>query len=303
MGQYYTFVNMDKKERLYSHSFGSGLKLMESCYVGNEYMEAISHLLAGPWKGDRVLYCGDYAWDDPSGSAGERLHELVKQDPYDFAEKCEDVSTRFAACKGNTCLESFETADGGHGFRSVPLEGTFEIKPEHYRYLVNETKGVFVDREAAPVAWVWAEGGDFGITRTDPLPLFMAIGNGLGGGDYWGPNESQVGLWAGDAIVPTNERPGDGFREIASPFDENGVFLTMKDDDLTRVIRANMDKMTPERGGLDAKELVEKLGLNTLERREDTLQDLTQKAKERAEAKNAEHPKELTTRSNADLDL
>ena len=300
MGQYYTLVNMDKKERLYSHSFGSGLKLMESCYVRNEYMEAIAHLLAGPWKGDRVLYCGDYAWDDPSGSAGERLRELAQQDPYEFAEQCEDISTQFAACEGNTRLESFKTASGGHGFRSVPLEGSFEIRPEHYRYLANETKGVFVDREVAPVAWVWVEGENFGITRTDPLPLFMAIGNGLGGGDYWGENQEKIGSWAGDVIVPTNERPGEGYQEIASPFDENGVFLTMGDAELSEIIRANMDKVAA-RGGMDAKELVERFELNSAARTE-SLQDLAQAAKDRAEAKNMEHPKEAMARSD-DLSL
>ena len=298
MGQYYTFVNMDKAERLYSHAFGAGLKLTEGCYVGSSYMEAISHLLAGPWKGDRVFYCGDYAWGNPDGSAGERLHKLAQQDPYEFAEQCEDISTRFAACEGNTRLESFEIADGRHGFRSVPLEGTFDIKPEHYRYIVNETKGIFVDREVAPVAWVWTNEGGFGITRADPLPLFMAIGNGLGGGDYWGPNENQIGSWAGDAIVPTNERPGEGFREIASPFDENDVFLTMGDAELSEIIRANMDKVAA-RGGMDAKELVENLNLNP---REKSLQDLTQTAKDRAEAKNSELPKRPRSK-NHDLDL
>lgn len=296
MGQYYTFVNLDKKQRLYSHAFDSGLKLMESCYVKNDYMEAISHLLAGPWKGDRVLYCGDYAWQDRSGSAGDRLHELADQDPYDFADKCEDISTRFEACKGGTRLESFETPDGRSAYRMVPLEGTFEIRPDHYRFVVNETKGVFVDREKAPVAWAWVEGGNFGITRTDPLPLFMAIGNGLGGGDYWGPNVDQVGSWAGDSVVPTNERPGGEFQEIASPFDERGVFLTMGDDELSKIIRKNMDKMMPERGGLNAKELVERLGLDPA-KREENLQDLAQIAKERASGKNLEHSEKTTNRS------
>ena len=300
MGQYYTFVNMDKKERLYSHSFGSGLKLMESAYVGNSYIEAAAHLLAGSWKGDRVFYCGDYAWDDPDGSACDRLHELSDRDPYEYADQCDDISTRFAACEGNTRLEGFETAAGGRGFRSVPLEGAFDIKPEHYRYVVNETKGLFVDRETAPVAWVWVEGSDYGIVRSDPLPLFLAIGNGLGGGDYWGPSEKQVGSWAGDAIVPTNERPSEGFQEIASPFDESGVFLTMRDDKLSEVIRANMDKVA-EHGGMDAKELVEKLGLNPVSR-EDSVKDLTQVAKERASEKNAERS-ENSCEKNHDLEL
>ena len=286
MGQYYTFVNMDKKERLYSHSFGAGLKLTESCYVGNSYMEAIAHLLAGPWKGDCVLYCGDYAWDDSDGSAYKRLHEVAQQDPYEFAEQCKDISTQFAACEGNTRLESFVAPEGRQGYRPVPLEGAFDIKPEHYRYVVNETKGLFVDREAAPVAWVWAGEEELGIARTDALPLFMAMGNGLGGGDYWGPNKDQIGSWAGDAIVPTNERPGKGFQEIACPFDENGVFLTMGDAELFDVMRANLDKVEA-RGCMDASELVEALHLNP---REKSLQDLTQTAKERANEKNAARP-------------
>ena len=299
MGQYYAFVNMDKKERIRAHSFGSGLKLMESCYVGNDYMEAASHLLAGPWKGDRVLYCGDYAWDDSDGSACGRLRELAESDPYEFARSCEDISTRFSSCKGGTQLESFETSDGRQGFRSVPLEGSFDIKPEHYRYIANETKGVFVDREKAPVAWVWVDKGDFGITRTDPLPLFMAIGNGHGGGDYWGPNQDQVGSWAGDEIVPTNERPGEGFREIESPFDENGVFLTLGDDRLSEAVRANLGKIE-ERGGMDVKELVESLGLDP--KRGETLQDLAQAAKERASDKNLSHTERPAAR-NHDIDI
>lgn len=33
-----------------------------------------------------------------------------------------------------------------------------------------------------------------------PLSLLTAFGNGLGGGDYWGPNKEYIGVWGGDLI-------------------------------------------------------------------------------------------------------
>lgn len=67
MGQYFRIANLDKRETLDPFKFGSGLKLTESCYVGNHYVDAITHLLANDWHGDRVLLCGDYAWSDEDG--------------------------------------------------------------------------------------------------------------------------------------------------------------------------------------------------------------------------------------------
>lgn len=259
MGQYYTAVNIDKRERIYSHSFGSGLKLVESCYVGNDYMEAFSWLMAGPWKGDRVFYCGDYAWGEDGGSACQLLRALTDRDPFEFAEECADISTRFAACKGNTrlvrapgqpedapCLRYIET----------PIEGTFETEPEHYRYLANLDRMVYVDREESPVAWVWREGRKLGVTRYDPLPLYLAIGNGLGGGDFHGAGEGEVGSWAGQKVVPTNDPPA-GFAPIGIPFDEEGLLIRRPDAEIKRIVRKHKKwargehcMETPELGAL-----------------------------------------------------
>lgn len=239
MGQYYTAVNVDKRERLYSHSFGSGLKLTESSYVGNDYMEAFNWLLAGPWKGDRVFYCGDYAWDDDRGSAGKLLHALTDRDPYEFAEECEDILTRFAACKGNTRLAPAPgQPEGATCLRYVekPIEGTFEIEPEHYRYLANLDRMVYVDREKSPIAWVWREGRKLGVTRYDPLPLYLAIGNGLGGGDFHGAGEGEIGSWAGQKMVPTNDPPA-GFAPVDIPFDEEGLLIRRPDAEIERIVR------------------------------------------------------------------
>lgn len=76
MGQYYFIVNIDKKEFLYPHILGDGLKLWEICAGGGTSM-ALTALLAdgngrgggdlkgyplvGSWCGDRIVVAGDYA--------------------------------------------------------------------------------------------------------------------------------------------------------------------------------------------------------------------------------------------------
>ena len=200
MGQYYRIVNLDKRETLDPFEFDDGgMKLTESCYVGNAYVDAITYLMTNDWHGDTVLFCGDYAWDY-RGSADKTLRELADEDPYRAADAFADRSGDFAsAC-------------------------------DHYRYVVDETLGVYYDREKAPVAWVGWWKDEPIITRTDPLTVFMAVGNGLGGGDYGDdyPNVSQVGSWAGHVVSGTNEPPA-GLAEIECPFDASGLFVTEPD--------------------------------------------------------------------------
>ena len=65
MGQYYKFMNIDKKQNCQRN--WHGVKLMEHSYVGNNYCDDILRLLSNEWKGDRVIHVGDYAsYDDPS---------------------------------------------------------------------------------------------------------------------------------------------------------------------------------------------------------------------------------------------
>ena len=59
MGQYYRFVNVDKKE--ISDRNRHGYKLMEHSYVANNYCNDTLRLLSNEWKGDRVIHVGDYA--------------------------------------------------------------------------------------------------------------------------------------------------------------------------------------------------------------------------------------------------
>ena len=146
MGQYYRIANLDKRETLDPFKFGSALKLTESCYVGDDYVDAITYLLANDWHGDRVLLCGDYAWSEEGGSAAGRLRVLAESDPFEASEGFLDRSGDFASVRGNEVYR--EIAPNLYG--KVPVDGTFHIDAGHYRYVADETAGVFYDREKAP---------------------------------------------------------------------------------------------------------------------------------------------------------
>src|ERR1035437_6782691 len=97
MGQYHYLINLDKKQFVYPHQIGNGLKLKEQ--VGWEYSTATvlvmllaassrdggrgggdfhaEHPLVGSWAGDRVSFVGDYAEaEDIPGSDAPRIYEV-----------------------------------------------------------------------------------------------------------------------------------------------------------------------------------------------------------------------------------
>lgn len=97
MGQYYTVVNMDKKEKLDPTRFNDGLKLAEFGCSGGGTMAALAVLLAnsngrgggdfngshprasevvGRWAGDRIVIAGDYADNDCSGEDADTESNL-----------------------------------------------------------------------------------------------------------------------------------------------------------------------------------------------------------------------------------
>ncbi len=98
MGQYYLIVNLDKREYLYPHRFGDGLKLTEFGCSSDGTMTALAILLAdgngrgfgdleaddaivGSWAGDRIVVAGDYV--DPGrwieGASREELQAVAEE--------------------------------------------------------------------------------------------------------------------------------------------------------------------------------------------------------------------------------
>jgi hypothetical protein len=102
MGQYYKYVNLDKKEYLHPHRFGEGLKSGEWMYSGM-MPRALAVLLIdgdgrgggdlriieyapdiiGRWAGDRIVISGDYSdhgkFIDSSHPPLDEIHDEVSE--------------------------------------------------------------------------------------------------------------------------------------------------------------------------------------------------------------------------------
>ncbi len=106
MGQYYLIVNLDKREYLYPHRFGDGLKLTEFGCSNDGTMTALAILLAdgngrgfgdleaddaivGSWAGDRIVVAGDYA-DPGRWIEGAFLDELQAVADKCYTEGCRE---------------------------------------------------------------------------------------------------------------------------------------------------------------------------------------------------------------------
>lgn len=242
MGQYYAVANLDKEETIDSMAHpAASLKLTEFSYTGNRYVQDLLHLMTTDWRGDRVLLVGDYAYDyledERCRFSGRPTLEGIGlgEDPYRTARDCYfDVCGRLSSCMGATRFLPQEDARW-HASEEAPVEDDFSIESKPYRYVANATKGVYCDQAKAPVAWLWEDPdtGERKVSRYSPFALFIAVGSGLGGGDYYGhlPGGQAVGAWALDDVYGTDEPP-EGMAEVSCPFDESGRFVTLSDEEI-----------------------------------------------------------------------
>lgn len=65
MGQYFMWVNFDKRQYLGDDASVSdeGLKVIETAYIGSRKTDALSTLLGTVWKGDLVVFLGEHFYD------------------------------------------------------------------------------------------------------------------------------------------------------------------------------------------------------------------------------------------------
>ncbi len=100
----------------------------------------------------------------------------------DYAENCKGrKSNTYDRCKDKT--------------KVIP-ENRIGLKQG--RYLINHSKGLFVDKFKIPTY-------NFGY-QIHPLPLLTCEGNGRGGGDYRG-NNKVIGTWARDIVSVQGKKP------------------------------------------------------------------------------------------------
>lgn len=216
MGQYFTFINIDKK--LFADD--SGHKLTEECWLGNSLTEAIKLKIRNEWKGDRVVLLGDYADGDSysrhSSSHAEFL-EALKND--------EQVN----------CLTSerlyYWVRNQSSGFKPAFTSGDRDANLNRCRYLYNTARKEYVDSFKVFPSYVNICDNQIYFEKLDAYSLLVAMGNGEGGGDYFGPSDDMVGLWAttSDCVIISDKAPNksgidgvDTFLELTPLFCEAG---------------------------------------------------------------------------------
>ncbi len=176
MGQYYKFMNIDKKEVCQKNG-RYHVKLTEHSYLGNDYCNDILRLLSNEWKGDRVLHVGDYAEPYDISNTGKYIAKVVK-----------DNDLKMSVYRW------------GDSFEEVSPTNKKDI-----RYVYNLDKRQYVDLYKQPIQWCHYNDREIIISKFNSFALLTGCGNGQGGGDYRTVNKKEVGNWAGDRLVSSEE--------------------------------------------------------------------------------------------------
>ena len=204
MGQYYKPINLDKKQYVYSHDFGNGLKLMEHSWVGNQFVGVVEALIAegGAWHGDRIVWSGDYA--DPEKGKTVREPEYQSSE-----EKAKGKKPKMVTRK----LNLWDLIDDR-------IDPAMKIKPcggKSYRFVINDDTKEFVDTTKVPMSDVWEDpktGKEYPYT-IHPLPILTCEGNGRCSGDFH-KEDPLVGKWARARVSVSNLLPkaSEGYKQI-----------------------------------------------------------------------------------------
>jgi hypothetical protein len=208
MGQYYKPINLDKKQYVYSHDFGNGLKLMEHSWVGNQFVGIVEALIAegGAWHGDRIVWSGDYA--DPEKGKTKRVPDWHQSDAQREADRAAGKKIKMITRK----LNLFDLID-------EDVKKEMKIKPcggKSYRYVINTDTKEFVDTKKIPLSDVYTDNkGKEWPFQIHPLPILTCEGNGRGGGDLH-KESPLVGIWARARVTVSNLLPKahEGYKEI-----------------------------------------------------------------------------------------
>lgn len=193
MGQYYKIICLNRREELSKKDYGA--KLMESAWAGNVLTTSLYYMLMNDWNEKIVVNVGDYADTDDDWSAVVNKLDNTKlyKSLYDTANDYSKVDR----------ISSVTRADLG------------------LIYGLNLDKKEFVNLNVLPVTDVYEDAQGKTVYAVEPILLLIAIGNGLGGGDYFTEDASAeyVGRWVGDRISVSEFVP-DGYTEIVPNFKE-----------------------------------------------------------------------------------
>lgn len=213
MGQHYKYMNIDKRIIVYA-KYGHEL-CVHSWLGNNSVVIPIEQLVKTEWQGDRVIQLGEYA--DGMAASTELREEHLK-----FIKK---IKKELGMTNDQDLyLYWGYKADEGKKFKEYTLKELFDLydlKLEHdnekgqkcscdqFRYLYNTKRKEYVDSFKMLPSYVGEYNSEIYFVKLDAYSLLIAIGNGEGGGDYCGPDENLVGLWAStsDSIIISEKSP------------------------------------------------------------------------------------------------
>lgn len=223
MGEYYDWVNIDKKEYICPNDFDLGNKLHESVAAGNPLLGALYNLLSTDWKGDAIVFLGDQtnitdkdtnpvlrrlsaerqAWGEP-GYDADYVTEVYRCISGLFKAAEEEVRHEI---EGMIKFDDFEFNYYGVS-REEPYKGLFVRDSMFFRYTINHTKKEYFDIENTRLTYTDKDGVP--IKRINPLPLLMAFP----GSSY----DKCTGLWLGDQIEVSNELPPSEYKDMSAEY-------------------------------------------------------------------------------------
>lgn len=225
MGQYYNveqrykYINIDKRIIVCANY---GLELYKHSWLGNNSVVIpIKQLVKTEWQGDRVIQLGDCV-DGMAASTELREEHLkfikkIKKEvgmTNDQSLYWDNVADEGETFKKYTLKELFDSYDLKLEYDAEYMPVTFNEKGQkcscdQFRYLYNTKRKEYVDSFKILPSYVEEYKSEINFVKLDAYSLLIAIGNGLGGGDYFGPDENLVGLWAStsDSIIISEKSP------------------------------------------------------------------------------------------------
>ena len=81
MGEYFNWINLDKKEYISPGDFDIGYKGYESVYINNALLCSLKELMGNEWKSSKIIFLGDEVNDATAGLIVAQLLFLESEDP------------------------------------------------------------------------------------------------------------------------------------------------------------------------------------------------------------------------------
>lgn len=202
MGQYYTVVNLDKRESISPYVHNSGSKALEQAYAPMGIIATLYHLLLetadikgnyrGAWASDRLAVVGDYAQLDdlPPEFEADKIYTYASLGDREVGDLPPDTDlTKIYAnidkkIKVDTELADLDAAAAG------TVWGLYNY--DRQEYVLPQPLG------DSPSPHAQIQTHELGGIK-NALHALLTIGSGRGGGDY--APDNVVGSWAAESVV------------------------------------------------------------------------------------------------------